>query len=285
MKKELFRPHKYLTNGGLETFLIYNRKIDLPHFAAFPLIETSEGREILRFYYEPYMNLAVLQNFGFVLDSPTYKANGTVAYKLGYTKSDIDRLNQGSIEFLKNLKKLHVSHQNHLLISGCLGPKGDGYKFESSIEMERYRKFHSNQIRSFKISGADLVTAHTINNVFEAAGIILSARDLDIPIVMGLTLELDGCLINGPKLLDAISQIDDLTDSYCTHYMINCAHPTHFFHVLNEDHPNMYKIGVIRANASTKRAIKNWMIRTNWIMAIYMGYVWIIRHCVIYCPS
>jgi S-methylmethionine-dependent homocysteine/selenocysteine methylase len=52
------RPALYLTDGGIETSLIFDQGLDLPCFAAFPLLETEQGTSALRAYFEPYLELA-----------------------------------------------------------------------------------------------------------------------------------------------------------------------------------------------------------------------------------
>ena len=48
----------YLTDGGIETTLIFHRGFDLPAFAAFTLLDDEHGTAALRRYYEPYLALA-----------------------------------------------------------------------------------------------------------------------------------------------------------------------------------------------------------------------------------
>ena len=43
----------FLSYYGMETDLIFNRGVDLPGFASYPLLETEEGRETLRGYTMP----------------------------------------------------------------------------------------------------------------------------------------------------------------------------------------------------------------------------------------
>ena len=43
-----------VTDGGLETDLIFHHGVDLPHFAAFPLLDSDRGRELLAGYYDGY---------------------------------------------------------------------------------------------------------------------------------------------------------------------------------------------------------------------------------------
>ena len=48
----------FLSEGGLETDLIFRHGIDLPDFASFPLLDTKEGTAILREYYESFVEVA-----------------------------------------------------------------------------------------------------------------------------------------------------------------------------------------------------------------------------------
>ncbi|MGZ8697715.1 MAG: homocysteine S-methyltransferase family protein [Gaiellaceae bacterium] len=50
----------FLTDGGLETTLIFENGIDLPHFASFPLLESEQGIEVLRDYSARYIEHAEL---------------------------------------------------------------------------------------------------------------------------------------------------------------------------------------------------------------------------------
>ena len=65
----------FLTDGGMETTLIFHEGIELPHFAAFVLLDSAEGREKLKQYYAAYLSVARDHGTGFVLDSPTWRAN------------------------------------------------------------------------------------------------------------------------------------------------------------------------------------------------------------------
>jgi len=45
----------FLSDGGLETTLIFLEGVALPHFAAFVLLRNDSGRDRLRAYYRPYL--------------------------------------------------------------------------------------------------------------------------------------------------------------------------------------------------------------------------------------
>src|SRR5690606_34624456 len=61
----------FLTDGGIETTLIFDDGFDLPDFAAFPLLETEEGRAALTRYFDAYAAIAVRDRVGIVLETPT----------------------------------------------------------------------------------------------------------------------------------------------------------------------------------------------------------------------
>ncbi|MGL5793095.1 MAG: homocysteine S-methyltransferase family protein, partial [Waterburya sp.] len=134
----------------------------------------------------------------------------------------------------------------------CIGPRGDGYQpaeLMSEIEAQYY---HTEQIEVFSQSNVDLVTAMTMNYVEEAIGISRAAQQANIPVVISFTVETDGKLPTGQTLKDAIAQVDHATNSAPIYYMINCAHPLHFAHVLYSGGDWLDRIKAIRANASIK---------------------------------
>ena len=65
----------YLTDGGLETTVVFLEGIDLPDFAAFPLLDSEDGKAVMDRYYAPYLDVAERAGAGFVLDTPTWRAN------------------------------------------------------------------------------------------------------------------------------------------------------------------------------------------------------------------
>jgi homocysteine S-methyltransferase len=76
------RPHlpqlehtPFLTDGGLETTLIFNEGVNLPVFAAFVLLETADGRRRLRRYFERHAEIAREADCGFIAEAPTWRAN------------------------------------------------------------------------------------------------------------------------------------------------------------------------------------------------------------------
>ena len=117
----------YLTDGGLETTLMYHYGMELRYFASFELLESRSGRAMLRKYFIPYLELAKRVGTGFVLETPTWRASSDWGQKMGYTKSQLFDINKNSVSFLRNLVTESGNDHDRLLYSGNIGPRGDGY--------------------------------------------------------------------------------------------------------------------------------------------------------------
>ena len=240
----------FLTDGGLETTLIFHEGLDLPEFAAFPLLRDDAGTAALRRYFEPYAALARDRGAGFVLESPTWRANPRWAERLGYSPEELDALNRRAIELMAGLRDEYAGDSTPIVISGCIGPHDDGYDPSVILTPDAAQEYHSVQIGTFADTDADMVTAITMTYAAEAIGIARTAAAAGMPAVISFTLETDGRLPSGQELGDAIAETDAATGSGPAYYMINCAHPTHFEQVLG-DEPWRERIRGLRANAST----------------------------------
>ena len=95
----------FLTDGGIETVLIFHEGLDLPAFAAFDLLKDDAGTETLRRYYEPYVALAREHGLGFVLESPTWRASPRWAAELGYRRRALDELNRKAIALMEEIRE------------------------------------------------------------------------------------------------------------------------------------------------------------------------------------
>lgn len=241
----------FLTDGGMETTLIFHEGIELPHFAAFVLLDSPEGRLKLKQYYEAYLAIARDHGVGFVLDSPTWRANPDWAEKLGYDAAALKAINIRSIAFLEELRARWETPNAPCVISGAIGPRGDGYK-SGNMDAGEAEAYHREQIAAFVEAGADMVTAFTLTSIGEAIGVARAARAQGIPAVISFTVETDGRLVNGEALRDAIETVDRETGSAPEYFMINCAHPTHFEKALKAGEAWTRRIHGVRANASAR---------------------------------
>jgi len=242
----------FLSDGGLETSLIYHGGFDLPSFAAFPLMKTESGRDALRNYYRPYAEIAVHHDLGFILETPTWRANPDWAAKVGYPESALAEVNREAVAMMRSLRRHYETRRAPMPVSGNIGPRGDGYQPDRLMSIDEAERYHAPQVRTFQEAGADLVTAMTMNYAEEAAGIARAAAVAQMPVVISLTVETDGKLATGQTLGEAIATIDRASGGAPAYYMVNCAHPTHFDAVLDTSESWVDRIAGLRPNASAK---------------------------------
>lgn len=242
----------FITDGGIETTLIFLEGFELPDFAAFDLLRRKDGQAALRKYYRSYAGLAQRFGIGLILESATWRASADWGSKLGYGAKEMADVNRQSIALLEEIRNEFASDANKVVISGCVGPRGDGYKPVNTMSEKEAESYHQKQIQAFENTVTDMVTAITMNYAEEAVGVTRAAKNVDMPVVISFTVETDGRLPSGQTLRSAIEQVDSATSNYPSYYMINCAHPTHFEHVLAEDEPWKQRVRGVRANASRK---------------------------------
>jgi S-methylmethionine-dependent homocysteine/selenocysteine methylase len=240
-----------LTDAGMETALIFHQGIDLPGFAAFPLVDTEDGREALRRYYRPYLDLARDRETLFVLDAPTWRANPDWGAELGYDAAALAAVNRRSVAFIEEVRReARPAGGPAVQLEALVGPRGDGYAPGAMMSAEEAEAYHAVQLGALADTAVDLVAAMTITDAAEAIGIVRAARSVGLPVTIGFTLETDGRLPSGQALGEAILEVDRETDGGASLFMINCAHPAHFTGVLAAGGDWRGRIGGLRANAS-----------------------------------
>ena len=240
----------FLTDGGIETTLIFHEGLDLPEFAAFDLLKSETGRNALRKYFTTYTEVAKQYQVGFVLESATWRANPDWAQKIGYSLEELDYMNRRAIQMLVDIREQYETNNGKMPISGCVGPRSDGYNPEFMMTEEEAEAYHRTQIKTFSETEADLVTAITMTYANEAIGVTRAAQSLGMPVVISFTVETDGKLPSGETLKEAIEKTDAATNNGPAYYMINCAHPTHFKQEFEKGEVWVARIRGLRANAS-----------------------------------
>jgi len=241
----------FLTDGGIETTLIFDDGFDLPDFAAFTLLADPTGREALTRYFDAYATIASRDRIGIVLETPTWRANPDWGVRQGHSIEELEAVNRDAVDLLLDTRRRHETASTDVVISGCIGPRGDGYHVGTKMTVAEARAYHGIQARTFAASEADLVTAITMTYVDEAVGVTEAARAAAMPVVISFTVETDGVLPSGQPLGEAIEAVDEATSRYPAYYMVNCAHPTHFRHLLDGSPAWSTRLGGVRANAST----------------------------------
>lgn len=241
----------FLTDGGIETTLIFHEGIDLPHFAAFVLLADESGREVLRTYFRRYAAIARDAGCGFVLEAPTWRASPDWAARLGYSADRLATANRAAIELLVEVRREVETPATPVVISGCIGPRRDAYRPSELMTATEAARYHGTQIATFADTEADVVTGVTMTHSAEAIGVVRAAAEHGLPAVISFTVETDGRLPSGEQLGAAIEAVDDETGAVPAYYMINCAHPTHLADTLREGGSWVARVRGLRANAST----------------------------------
>ena len=240
----------FLTDSGIETVLIFHHGYELPDFAAFVLLDDEAAVETLRSYYRAHAAIARDARTGFIFESPTWRASPDWAARLGYTDEALAAANRKAIDMLVEIRSELDGAGLPMVVSGCVGPRGDGYQASALMTADEAQSYHSTQIGTFAATEADMVTAITITYPDEALGIVRAAQHARMPAAISFTVETDGVLPDGSSLEQAIAVVDDATGGGPAYYMVNCAHPTHFDHVLESGGQWRDRIRGIRANAS-----------------------------------
>lgn len=240
----------FLTDGGLETTLIFHDGHDLPYFAAYDVLSRDGGEDVLRRYFASYVHIARERGVGIVLETPTWRANPDWARRVGHSGHELEVLNRRAVELLDELRAELETEATPIVVSGCVGPRGDGYAVDEAMTADEAAAYHGAQVRTLSEAGADLVSAITMTYADEALGIVRAARAADLPAVVSFTVETDGRLPSGQPLREAIEEVDAGSDAFPVYFMVNCAHPAHFYDVLEPGSEWTARIRGLRANAS-----------------------------------
>jgi S-methylmethionine-dependent homocysteine/selenocysteine methylase len=242
----------FLTDGGIETSLIFGEGFELPYFAAFHLLQEARGADALRRYFVRHATIAAKSGVGFILESATWRASADWGTRLGYASAALADANRKAIELLHDVRRELETPASPMVISGCVGPRGDGYRVDTVMDPDTARTYHAGQMQVLADAGADLATAITMTNSAEAIGVTRAARAAGLPVVVSFTVETDGRLPSGERLASAIDAVDHATDGAPAYFMINCAHPVHFANELANGGAWVRRIRGLRANASTR---------------------------------
>ena len=240
----------YVTDGGIETWLMYKKGFELPQFASFYLLDRPDGREALRQYYRSFVAVAQQFQSKYIFCSLTYRASRDWGDLLGYSKAALADMNHKAFAFYREIAAEMGTRDSDTLYSGCIGPRGDAYNLNQTMTSAEAQDYHAEQIATFVVAKADIVTAMTLNSVDEGIGIAREARSAGIPSVISFTVEKDGSVGGRHSLRRAIEMVDAETDAAPAYYMLNCAHPLDFWDALEEG-PWMQRLMGVRANSSS----------------------------------
>lgn len=243
---------QWVTDGGLETDLIFHRGVTLEHFAAYPLLASVEGHAVLSQYYGDYAEIARRAGAQLLLETPTWRTNPDWVARLGGSLEDVRRISLDSVVFLAALAETFVADglvaADRFAVSGTIGPRGDGYVAGPATSVDEFAEYHSTQVRAFAEGGVDWVTAYTLTTVEEASGVVAAARLHGVDAAVSFTVETDGRLPDGTPLGEAVATLWEQGPP--DGLLLNCAHPVHIAEALRDDDSWAERVTGLRVNAS-----------------------------------
>jgi S-methylmethionine-dependent homocysteine/selenocysteine methylase len=241
---------RFVTDGGIETDLIHHHGLQLPHFAAFPLVEDAEGQALLERYYGDYASIARRAGVGLFLEAPTWRANPDWGRRVGYTSEELVRANLAAVALLHRLREQHQGSLSRVLVGGVVGPRESGWSAGPRIDADEAAAYHGPQVRAFAEAGVDLVSAHTLSEVGEAVGVVRSAREVGLPVAIAFTVEVDGLLATGATLAATVALVDAVAPP--DYFLVNCAHPDHIERAVSIPGRWRERVVGLLSNASTQ---------------------------------
>jgi len=218
-----------LADGGIETALEDRLGQDLPEFAAFVLLDAPQGREALRDYYRPFIELARDLGFPVMVDTPTWRANPDWGARLGFDAEDLERINTDAVVLLRRLvdETLGEGTGRDATVNGCVGPRFDDYyTADRRMTADEAQAYHAPQVRALAAAGADRVTSVTTLDAAEGIGVVRAAQEARIPAAVSFVVGEDGRLADGSTLAEAIAEVDGATGAAAIGFLVNCAHPS-----------------------------------------------------------
>lgn len=241
---------EYLTEGGQETEIMYKHGFELPEFAMFPLLDDAEAVAVIRDMYTRYLEVALRNGFGVLMGGFDYRASPDWAGLTGYDPAALADMQHRCIAFLREVAAPYVDRLPDVRVAGIIGPRGDAYEANHTITAAEAEDYHSVQLTTLAEARVDLAEALTFGSVDEAIGLARAAAAVGIPLSVSFTLDADHRLLSGPRLGEAIEQIDAATGSARpAFYGINCSHPYEFLPAI-ESRPWFERVRALRPNAA-----------------------------------
>jgi S-methylmethionine-dependent homocysteine/selenocysteine methylase len=247
-----------LTDGGIETRIIYEFKYSIDDFESFELLEDESGRDILRQIYQSYAYVGVRCGLPIQLGTPTWRASRKWT-------NDVVRVNAAAVELVCEVAR-HASGAR-IIVAGVIGPASDGYAHGEALNADDAFAYHCEQAQTLAQRNVDLLYAPTFPALSELYGVARAMAQTGRPYVVAPMLHPDGTMLDGTALAEAIASIDAGVSPGPQHYMIGCLYPTHAqsaLRALRAARPDLVaRVRGLKANASPLSLPKN---SINWII-------------------
>ena len=92
------------------------------------LLDSERGRKALRDYFDRYVPMAIGAGAGFILESPTWRANPDWGAKIGYDAAALAAQQPRRDRLAARHPRPRTRRTGSpMVVSGAIGPRGDGY--------------------------------------------------------------------------------------------------------------------------------------------------------------
>ena len=197
------------------------------------LIYDEHFSKVLEGVYRSYVDTAVDSGFSVAIGTATWRANGERISASAFSDRTV---NEDNVQFLKDIRASYSSSGISILIEGDIGPRGDAYKPEEALDVTAAQSFHSLQIKALASSGVDYLQASTFPALSEGLGVALVMAETGLPYAVSFVVDRSGCLLDGTKLSEAITRIDNEVGNNSARFAINCVHPRILHQALDKNH-------------------------------------------------
>jgi S-methylmethionine-dependent homocysteine/selenocysteine methylase len=250
----------FLTFAGDETYLLYIQGFPLREFCAFEVFADEQAwRRMQDELLRPIADAAAANGMGLLAGCLVWRASADYVARLG--AGDVASVNRRAVErtraFIDEWRAGSAAARDcPVLLSGDIGPRGDGYAVSGPVSADAAYDYHAPQIETLARAGVDLLLPLTMTSLPETVGIVRAAARAGLPVLVSPTIEPDGCLPDATPLGDFISEVDQQTSGTPLGFMVNCVHPSHLAPVLRAaagaGAPWLARFRGMRANASAK---------------------------------
>jgi S-methylmethionine-dependent homocysteine/selenocysteine methylase len=224
----------FITEGGIETEIMYKWGFEMPHFAMFPLLDNPKAADAIKGMYRRYLDVVAKYKQSALIGGFDYRASPDWGDLLGYSASALRDANIQSIEFLREVASEYDSDIDLALFSGCVGPRGDAYQTKNTMDRYQAAEYHSVQLETLKEANVDLAWALTFGDPEEAIGVCMAAKSLGVPLAVSFSLDSSHHLNTGVAFSKAVEYVDEQTGNFPEFYSLNCSHPDEFMPAITQ---------------------------------------------------
>jgi S-methylmethionine-dependent homocysteine/selenocysteine methylase len=183
-----------LTDGGIETRIIYEFKHAIGDFESFELLENESGRNILRQIYQSYADVAVRYGLPIQLGTPTWRASRKWT-------SEFIRVNAEAVELLREVT--YRAARTRIILAGVIGPASDGYTTREALKEDDAFAYHYDQAGTLAARDVDLLYAPTFPAFSELYGVARAMAKTGRPYALAPMLHPDGSMLDRTPLAEA----------------------------------------------------------------------------------